>query len=214
MNARGLDASDWEQEGPEQDQRIVALGARVLAAALCFFFGGFFFAFVYLRLQNVNDHWNHTDVRPSWPLGVVVLVSTMLAAMVLFTLRGQHRAHEMGSWRARGLAVLALILVAIVARVAQLWTLGSDPDTSGYVAVLIGWSAALVVVEIGAAYWIQTLVARARRLGHPEADASADRRELADAEARFHASASGFIVLWWVITAIEVVAFVLLDLVR
>ena len=80
---------------------------------MCFFFGGFFFAFVYLRLQNVNDHWNPVDAKPSMPLAIAVLAATVLAAVLLLSLRGRHRAHEPASWRARGLVVLPLILVAI-----------------------------------------------------------------------------------------------------
>jgi hypothetical protein len=216
MSARELDRSDWEQEGPGQDVRIVTLASKVLAGAMCFFFGGFFFAFVYLRLQNVNDHWNHIDARPSMPLAITVLAATVLAAALLLSLRGRHRAHEPASWRARGLAVLLLILVAIVARIVQLWTLGVDPAASGFVAVLIGWSASLIAVEIAALYWMQTLVARAGRLARTTADVSADasERELADAEVRFHATASSFTVFWCVLTGVEIVAFVLLDLVR
>lgn len=216
MSARELDRSAWEQDGPDQDVRIVSLASKVLAGAMCFFFGGFFFAFVYLRLQNVNDHWNHIDAKPSLALAIAVLVATVLAALVLLGLRGRHRAHEPASWRTRGVVVLVLILVAIVARIVQLWTLGVDPAASGFVAVLIGWSASLVAVEIGALYWMQTLAARAGRLTRTAADASADasERELADAAARFQASASSFTVFWCVLTGVEIVAFVLLDLVR
>jgi hypothetical protein len=216
MSARELDRSDWEQEGPDRDVRIVTLGSKVLAASICFFFGGFFFAFIYLRLQNVNDRWNHIDVEPSMPLAITVLVATVLAAGLLLSLRGHHPAHELGSWRARGLVVLLLILVAIVARIVQLWTLGVDPASSGYVAVVIGWSASLVAVEIGALYWAQTLAARAGRLARTAADpaSGAGERELADAEARFDASASSFTLFWFVLTGVEIVAFVLLDVVR
>lgn len=216
MSARELDRSDWEHEGPDKDVRIVAIATRVVAGSLVFFFGGFFFAFVYLRLQNVNDHWNHIDAKASMTLGIVILAAGVIAAVLLIGLRGRHRAHELGSWRVRGLVVGALIVVAVVARVVQLWTLGVSPDASGFVAVLIGWSAALVAVEIGALYWIATLVARAGRLARTAGDPSADasERDVFEAEARFHASASSFTLYWLVLTGIEVVAFVLLDVVR
>ena len=216
MSARELDRSDWEQEGPDQDARIVSTGAKVLAGAMVFFFGGFFFAFVYLRLQNVADRWNHIDAEPSMSLGIAVLGATVLAAAVLLSLRGRHRGHELTSWHARGLVVVLLIAVAIAARVVQLWTLGVDPAASGFVAVLIGWSASLVIIEVGAVYWAKTVVARAGRLARTEADPSyeADDPDLAGAETRFRASASSFTLFWCVLTAIEIVAFVLLDVVR
>lgn len=215
MSAREVERSDWEGEAADQDRRIVALGARVISGAVVFFFGGFFFAFVYLRLQNVNGHWNHIDAAPSSVLGGVVLGATVLAAAILLGVRGRLRRNDVGAWRRGGILALLLIGVAIVARIAQLWTLDVDPYAAGYVAVLIGWSASLVVVELGALYWVETLVARAGRLARTAADpARADGEDLADADQRFLASASGFTLFWCVMTAVEVLAYVLLDLVR
>lgn len=215
MSAREVERSDWEGEAADQDRRIVSLGARVISGAVVFFFGGFFFAFVYLRLQNVNGHWNHIDAEPSSVLGAVVLGATVLAAAILLGVRGRLRRSDVGAWRRGGIAALLLILVAIAARIAQLWTLDVDPYASGYVAVLIGWSASLVVVELGALYWIETLVARAGRIARTASDpAHADGDDLVEADRRFLASASGFTLFWCVMTAMEVLAYVLLDLVR
>lgn len=215
MSTHEVDRSGWEGEGPDQDRRIVALGARVIAGAAIFFYGGFFFAFVYLRLQNVNGHWNHVDAKPSIVLGGVVLAATLLAAAILLGTRGRLRRNEVRAWRGGAMVVLLLILVAVIARVVQLWTLGSDPDAAGYVAVLIGWSASLVAVELGALYWIETLVARAGRIARSQADpAPNDGDDVAAADQRFVASASGFTLFWCVMAAIEVLAFILLDLVR
>lgn len=217
MSSRQLDHSDWERETAGQDARIVRLAARVVAGSMAFFFGGFFFAFIYLRLQDVAGRWNHHDAKPSLPLAITILVASVTAAAILLSLRGSHRAHQLRSWRARGLIVELLIVVAIVARVIQLWTLGLDPSSAGFVAVLIGWSGALLAVDIGALYWCQTLVARAGRLARTEAaergDASADQ-DLTDAEVRFNASATGFTLVWMVLTCVEILAFVLLDVVR
>lgn len=210
MSAHGVDRSDWEREQPELDRRIVVTAARVLSVSMAFFFGGFFFAFVYLRLQNVNDHWNHIDAKPSMPWAFMILGATVLATVALLAVRGRAHAHEVARWRPGGLAALVLIAVAVVARVIQLWTLGQDPGAASFVSVFIGWSAALLVVEIGALYWIETLVARAGRL----ARADAADPDVAQADQRFPASATGFTLFWCVLTVIEVVAFVLLDLVR
>ena len=214
MSSREVERSDWEGEAADQDRRIVALGARVISGAVIFFFGGFFFAFVYLRLQNVNNHWNHIDAQPSAVLGAVVMTATVLAAVILLGVRGRLRRNEVKTWRGGAMVALLLILVAIVARIAQLWTLGIDPSAAGYVAVLIGWSASLVAVELGALYWIETLVARAGRIVRTEADPEAGGDDLAAADQRFLASASGFTLFWCVITAVELLAYVLLDLVR
>ncbi len=216
MSTREVEPSDWEGEAADQDRRIVTLGARVIAGAAIFFYGGFFFAFVFLRLQNVNGHWNHIDAKPSAVLGAVVVGATVLAAAVLLGIRSRLRRNEVRAWRGGALIALLLIVVAIVARIVQLWTLGLDPDAAGYVAVLIGWSVSLVVVELGALYWIESLVARAGRIARAEADPAAEAAaaDVADADQRFLASASGFTLFWVVIAAVEVLAYILLDLVR
>ena len=215
MSAREVEPSDWEGEAAEQAGRIVALSARVVAGAAIFYFGGFFFAFVYLRLQNVNGRWNHIDAKPSAMLGALALAAALGAAAILLGGRGRLRRSEIHQWRRGALIALALIVVAIVSRIVQLWTLGIEPDAAGYVAVLIGWSASLVVVELGALYWNETLVARAGRIARSKADpAVKDHVGLEAADQRFIASAMGFTLFWCVMTGIEVLAFMLLDVVR
>jgi hypothetical protein len=211
VSARRIEHSDWQGEQPRLDRQAVALGARVISVMLLFFFGGFFFAFVYLRVQNVNGRWNHAHAKPSVLLGGLVLGAALVAALALVAVRRRLASNEVARWRPGGVVALLAIAGAIALRIAQLWTLGLDPSSGGYVSVLIGWSAALVVVELGALYWIESLVARSGRLAGslPEAD-----REAADADQRFLASAAGFTLFWCVLAGIEVLAYVMLDLVH
>jgi hypothetical protein len=210
VSAPGIGRADWQREQAELDHRIVTIASRVLSVSIVFFFGGFFFAFVYLRLQNVNGHWNPIDAQPSTLPAVSILATTVLAAFTLLAVRGRLREGEIARWRWGGLVALPLILIAIVTRVAQLWTLGQEPGGSSYVSVLVGWSAVLLAVELGALYWNQTLVARARRLSR----ADATERAVAEADLRFVGSAAGFTLFWCVLAVIEVVAFVMLDMVH
>jgi hypothetical protein len=212
MSARDVGHADWEQEQPDLDRRIITLGARVLSVSMVFFFGGFFFAFVYLRLQNVNGRWNQSDAKPSLAWSILVLACAIGAAVALLTGRRHARAETAIAWRARGAVALALVSIAIVARFVLLWTLPVAPDKSSYVSVLIGWSAALLVVELGAWYWIETLVARAGRLART--DTVGDAEAAAQAEQRFAGSAAGITTWWSVLAAIEIVALVLLVWVR
>jgi hypothetical protein len=211
MSTRGIDHADWEQERPDLDRRIVTLGARVLSVSMVFFFGGFFFAFVYLRLQNVNGRWNQADTEPSLVWSIIILASTMGATVAFLAARRHARAEEAIRWRAWGATALALVGIAVVARLVLLATLPVSPDKSAYISVLIGWSAALLVVELGAWYWIETLVARAGRLSRSDVAGNPDA---ALAEQRFAGSVAGVTTLWCVLAAVELVAFVLLVLVR
>jgi len=209
MSARGIERTGWQGEGPDRDRHIVSLAGKVATMSMVFYFGGVLFSFVYLRVQDVNGRWTRPDVRPSTTLAVVVLGATVLAGLGTLRLRGEHRRGELRSWRTVGRASQVLIFVAIVVRIAQLWTMPAQPDDAAYVAVLIGWSASLVAVSIAASYWLQTLAARAHRLAVDVGQDDAYRA----ARRRFEASASAFIVFWWVIVLVELVAFLLLQVV-
>lgn len=215
MSAARVEHTDWEGEQPDIDRRSVAMSSRVVSVSTVFFFGGFFFAFVYLRIQNVNGRWNRGDAKPSILLGGLILAASVIAVASLLGVRGSLRSNDLLRWRAGAIVALISILLCIVLRIVQLWTLGINPSSGGYVSVLIGWSLALVLVHIGALYWIETLVARSGRIVRSESDSVATASvDVAAADQRFLASAGGFTLFWCVVAAIELLAYVLLDLVR
>jgi heme/copper-type cytochrome/quinol oxidase subunit 3 len=215
MSAAGVEHTDWEGEQPDIDRRSVTMSSRVVSVSTVFFFGGFLFAFVYLRIQNVNGRWNRGDVKPSIMLGGLILAASVIAVAALLGVHRSLRSDDLRRWRAGAVVALFLILAGIVLRIVQLWTLDVNPSSGGYASVMIGWSLALVLVEIGALYWIETLVARSGRIVRSETDSGATPSvDVAAADQRFLASADGFTLFWCVVAAIELLAYVLLDLVR
>lgn len=215
MSAAGVEHTDWKGEQPGIDRRSVTMSSRVVSISTVFFFGGFLFAFVYLRIQNVNGRWNSGDVKPSIMLGGLILGASVIASAALLGVRGSVRSDDVRRWRVGAIVAMLLILAGIVLRIVQLWTLGVHPSSGGYVSVFIGWSLTLILVEIGALYWIETLVARSGRIVRSETNSgSKPSVDVAAADQRFLASASGFTLFWCVMAGIELVAYVLLDLVR
>src|SRR5205823_4346626 len=111
------------------------------------------------------------------------------------------------TWHALG--AIALLLEG-VAMVLQIWQLAHHlgfPPVGGYPSVFVGWFAFYVVVELGAMYWLGTLVsqmARVRGTG-----------EMTGAELEvFRAQSAGFSFFWTFMAAVELLGFVLLYLVR
>jgi hypothetical protein len=114
----------------------------------------------------------------------------------------------------RGFATISLVLgaAAIGLHVWQLDTLPFSPTDGGYASVYIGWTAAVVAVELGAMYWLLTLLRGSLRIAGIDADLDANGTQTV--AAHLVASARGYRLFWSIVVAIEVVVFVLLVLVR
>jgi hypothetical protein len=94
----------------------------------------------------------------------------------------------------------------------QLDTLPFAPTDGGYASVSIGWTTALIAVELGAMYWLLTLLRGALRTNRIAADREASGPE--PLTPHLVASMRGYGLFWSSVVAIEGIAFVLLVLVR
>jgi heme/copper-type cytochrome/quinol oxidase subunit 3 len=152
-----------EAEPVSWQPRATWAGARLFSGGVAFFFISFLFAYIYLKLNDVNHDWKIGHVSPPFGWGLVIAI-VLVASAVLLRL-GVGRAERTASlgFLAAGLAVLAVILQVIT------WTtLGFGPASGGYASVYTGWTSTYTVLMLGCAYWIQTQaagLARARRHG-------------------------------------------------
>jgi cytochrome c oxidase subunit 1 len=198
-------------EDPDPTPNTLMVGARLLTAAGIVFFVTFGFAYVYLKAQNSNGLWNKGE-QVSVLFGTATLAAFVVsaAAYLLATLR--LRADDMAAWQ--GLATISLVLGsgAIALHAWQLDTLPFAPADGGYASVYIGWTVALVAAELGAMYWLLTLLRGSLRIVAIEKDLDADGPE--PLVTHLVASARGYRMFWSTIVAIEVLTFVLLVLVR
>jgi hypothetical protein len=195
-------------EPPDREASTVAWASRIAALASVFFFGGFLFAFVYLRLQDVNGRWNEHGAEAGLGYAIVILVAMLLAAVLLVATRDGDPPR----YRSLGTIAAASLIVAIVARVLQMRAFPFETHASGYAAVANGWSIALLLVTLGLLYWTWSLAARARRLTRP-ADAPGEDPAGDGAERIQAASARGLATFALVVAGAEAVAFVLLNVV-
>lgn len=187
--------------------RIQWVGSRLWTSGTGFFFIAWFFAYIYLKTINANGMWRPASIKsPSIVLGIIILAAFILAAVVHQAALGKLRAGDAAGWRPGALGALGLALVAIVVQIVELISLGFGWGSCAYASVFAGWSVFIVVFAIGGAYHLETLVARqsVALKGVAKAEAAAD----------LEAPARSFQFFWWLMVGVEVLAFVLLYLVK
>lgn len=181
-------------EPPELAARNLAVGARLWAAAQCFFFVAFLFAFFYLRALDSNGVWRgwpHHHPHASRAFGIAIVVCVLASAGVAWL-----GTRTPASWRLAGLVSLLLGLTAIALQAAQFSSLGFGPTDGGYASVFVGWTGLFAAFALGAMYWLTTLLTGSRRAREPGV---------------LHAAAArAFSFVWTTLAAIELAAFVLL----
>src|SRR5206468_1603172 len=97
-------------EPPEVFARNIAVGARIWAGGIAFFFVSFLFAFFYLRALDSNGKWNQHDLNPGQGWGVPILVAVLASVLATaWAVRSLVR-REGRSWRLGAGAALALVL--------------------------------------------------------------------------------------------------------
>jgi uncharacterized membrane protein YhaH (DUF805 family) len=197
-------------DNPDPTPRVLWLGSRVLSASVVIFFFAFVFSFAYLKAQNSRGRWN-----PGLEVSVV-FSSVMLGAALLSTLAfgiGVRRLRDDDTSAWQGWAAISLLFLAgvIGLHVWQLNTLPFTPTQGGYASVFVGWTAALIAVEIGAMYWLFSVLRGTLRV--------VGEIDPYDEEPPPHvrhlvASAHGYWFFWGVVASVEIIAYVLLVLVR
>jgi hypothetical protein len=195
---------------PDPTPRVLWLGSRVLSAAVVVFFFAFMFSFVYLKAQDSHGRWN-PGLKVSPVFSSAMLGCALLSALVLRVGVRRLREDDTSAWQ--GWAAISLLFVAGVVglHLWQLNTLPFSPTQGGYASVFVGWTVALIAVEVGALYWLFSVLSGTLRVvgaTDPYDDGSPPHvRHLI-------ASARGYWFFWRVIVSVEIIAYVLLVLVR
>ena len=182
--------------------RNLAMGTRLWVAAEAFMFLAFLFAYFYLRTINSNGQWHPHGQNPSTGLGMATLVCLVISCAAYAAARRARSATG-----APMVVALAAGLVALVLQIVQLVNPGFSPShAGGYGSVFVGFTAMYVIHLTGATFWLETLIARARR-EVPDPAASAEQM-IASADER-HAS---FAVVWYATGCFYAIAYIMIYL--
>ena len=213
MSSVGLNQPGGGEEAPEVIARVLWTASRLWSAAVAFFFVGFLFAYVYLRTLNTNHMW-HPHPHPSLALSTGIAAAVVLSAVAFAGALQQLRRGDVVAFQARAIASLLLGTAAVGAHIYQLATLGFDPIQGAYASVFVGWMAWLAVFELGAMCSLEMLVARSVR-ARSEAAAGVNGVIAAQAgDGSLVGAAAALQFFWRLLVVVEVVAYVLLNLVR
>jgi heme/copper-type cytochrome/quinol oxidase subunit 3 len=195
---------------PDPTPRVLWLGSRVLSASVIVFFFAFVFAFAYLRAQDSHGRWN-PGLEVSVAFSSVVLGAALLSALTYGMAVRRLREDDTSAWQGSAAISLLFGFGVIGLHMWQLNTLTFNPTQGGYASVFVGWTVALIAVELGAMYWLLSLLRGTLRVA-----GEVDPYEEGPPPHVRHlvASAHGYSFFWGVVVAVEIVAYVLLVLVR
>jgi heme/copper-type cytochrome/quinol oxidase subunit 3 len=184
------------------------VGARLWSSATAFVFMAFLFAFFYLRAVNSNGLWRPKHVVPVQGYGVAVLVLVLASAVVFDLARRSVVGGQEARWRQGGLLAVALGVLVVVAQGLEYATITFRTASGGWASVFWGWTLVQLLFWLGAVYWMETLVAQSLR--QPPA---APREGTAGSEL-LRPAADSCVVYLYTLAIIEVIAYILLYLVK
>lgn len=185
-------------------ERIQWATSRLWAAGTGFFFVAWFFAFVYLKTIDANGMWHPAGVNPNVGLGIAILVCILASAALHAAASSRLRSGGVAAWRGQAAGALALGLIGAVLMIVQLSNVGFGWGQCAYASVFVGWTMWYMVFTLGGMYQLETLLASSSRVAAGGEDGVSD----------LAARASAFQFFWWVMAGVEVVAFLMLYVVR
>jgi heme/copper-type cytochrome/quinol oxidase subunit 3 len=197
-----------DPEEPALLNANIAIGARLMVSAVVFLFMSFVFAFFYLRALNSNHSFLMPHVKPPDGWGVVVLVCVLGATAVFEGARRQLRDGTERAWRMGAGIATVLSLAAVAVQAIEYFNLSFGAADGGLASVFFGFTVMFAVFWLGAAYWIETLWAQSLRQ---------PTRVVGDVGApsvMLRPSADGCVLFLAVMSLIEILAFILLYLVK
>jgi len=181
-------------------------GARLAVGGLTFLFGGFAFAYFYLRSVDSAGRWQGSGyVAPSMATGTVIMLLVLASAGVQYVVLQRIKAGSKKTWQAGAAAALAFGLAAAALQVAELLSLPFQPGSSGFSSVFTGFYPVFLVIQVGAMLWLESLLMRSRRIPAISFIEQPPTYAETFAVQRFQASLSGFTVIWNYLAVVSLV---------
>jgi heme/copper-type cytochrome/quinol oxidase subunit 3 len=185
-------------------------GSRLFVALSAMMFGGGAFAYFYLHSLDSAGLWRSSGQRPSDFISVPVLGLTIVGAILFWLYSRSMLAGRANSadWRvAAGVSAAAFLAAGAL----QLWGMtrtGFYPGSSGYASCYVAIMPVFAIYCLGAAYWLETLLARSLRLRWVVAASDGPNAD-SDERISFAGSAAGAKVFVVFVALLSIVLFVM-----
>jgi heme/copper-type cytochrome/quinol oxidase subunit 3 len=186
----------------------ITIGARLVSSATAFVFMSFLFAFLYLKTVNSNGLWRPKGVTPVQTWGIAVLVLTLVSAGLFDLARRDMGGGTEARWRQLSLGAVVAGVLVIVAQGLEYATISFKTASGGWASVFWGWTLVQLLFWLGALYWMETLVAQSLRR-----PAAAPRVGTLGSE-MLSPSSDGCLVYLYTMVIVEVIAYILIYLVK
>jgi len=181
----------------ESDLNSAWAGSRLAIAALSLLFGSFLFAYFYLRSLNSAGRWLGSGYHPpSMITGSFTMMMVVISAAVHYAGLQQIKAGSKHHWQILGLAALVIGLGAVALQITELLYLRFWPGSSGYSSVFVAFYPVFIVVLLAGLFWLETLLARSRRIPASSFMEPPSTFPAACEVQRFQASLSAFGLVW------------------
>ena len=194
---RQLDAEADAEYELESEEGALFTGTALYVGIMTMMVAALAFSYFYLRELDGRVSWDPNNLHPPALLGdligLCVLAGAVLVSFGYQRVRtGLAFEFTVAFWLAVGCA-----LTGVGLQVWQLTRMGFYPGESGYTSVFVGFAMFNILMLFSAAYWTETLVARAvrlRRVYPPETFLGVSVRP----EVRiWRASLRGAFAFWW-----------------
>jgi heme/copper-type cytochrome/quinol oxidase subunit 3 len=218
----GTDYAVVELEPASTVERNLAIGSRLWASALVFFFFAFLFAYFYLRSLNEHGLFKPKGVTAPQGWGIAITVCLVVSAGLLHLGAADQRADRRSAWRLKGLAALLLGLAAVVLQIIAWASIGFGPTDGGYASVYLGWTGLYAIFVFCTLYWLETCLALSYRYrgepfgkaevepGHASGDPYREAPDIANPVHLDTAEVAALTFTWTTLVAIGVVTWFIL----
>lgn len=152
-----------EPEPPEQKERNLWAGSRLLVSSTVFLFLPFVFGYLYLASLNTANLWRPGHLTAPLGWGIAVLLAVVASAGLVAWARSDLSRGMDSSSRWLSLAALVTGLAALVLQAVEYSQLSFGPSDGGWASIFVSWTGFFAVVFLGAMVWLEITVATAFR---------------------------------------------------
>ncbi len=148
-----------EQESPSILARNLRVAAHIWSSATGFFFVCWLFAYFYLRSLNNSGQWKPKGVHAPQGWGIVIVVCVVASFLLVAWGAVDQRSDRRPLWRIKGVAALALGLLAVIFQIVAWLRLSWGPTNGSFASVYLGWTGLYTLFMFGTMYWLETILA-------------------------------------------------------